>query len=50
VSFSWEPPSRLVLSWDINADWQFDPALKTEIEVRFIPDGESVARVEPDRS
>ncbi len=25
--------------WDINADWQPDPALKTEIEVRFIPDG-----------
>lgn len=43
---SWEPPSRLVLSWDITADWQFDPALKTEIEVRFIPDGESVTRVE----
>jgi uncharacterized protein YndB with AHSA1/START domain len=43
---SWEPPSRLVLSWDINADWQPDPTLKTEIEVRFIPDGENVTRVE----
>ena len=43
---SWEPPSRLVLSWDITADWRFDPALKTEIEVRFIPEGESVTRVE----
>jgi hypothetical protein len=27
-----------VLSWDINADWQYDPELKTEIEVRYIAD------------
>ena len=27
---AWEPPSRLVLSWDISADWQYDPNLKTE--------------------
>jgi uncharacterized protein YndB with AHSA1/START domain len=43
---SWEPPSRLVLSWDISADWQPDPTLKTEIEVTFIPEGENVTRVE----
>jgi len=42
----WEPPSRLVLSYDINADWQYDPDLKTEIEVRFIAEGESATRVE----
>jgi hypothetical protein len=35
-----------VLSWDINADWQYDPALNTEIEVRFIPDGEKRTRIE----
>jgi uncharacterized protein YndB with AHSA1/START domain len=33
---AWEPHSRLVLSWDITADWQYDPALQTEIEVRFL--------------
>lgn len=33
---AWEPPTRLVLSWDITADWQYDPELKTEVEIRFI--------------
>ena len=42
---AWEPPTRLVLSWDITADWKYDPELKTEIEVRFIADGAST-RVE----
>jgi uncharacterized protein YndB with AHSA1/START domain len=43
---AWEPHSRLVLSWDINADWQYDPTLKTEIEVRFNADGSDRTRVE----
>lgn len=41
----WEPTSRLVLSWEISADWQHDPNLKTEVEVQFIPEGEGT-RVE----
>jgi uncharacterized protein YndB with AHSA1/START domain len=43
---AWEPPSRLLLSWDITADWQYDPALKTEIEIRFSAAGKSATRVE----
>ena len=42
----WEPHSRLVLSWDITADWKFDPNLKTELELRFIPEGNEATRVE----
>ena len=42
----WEPHERLVLTWDITADWQYDPQLNTEIELRFIAEGDSVTRVE----
>jgi uncharacterized protein YndB with AHSA1/START domain len=35
-----------VLSWDISADWQPDPSLRTEIEVRFIAEGRNSTRVE----
>ena len=42
----WEPPSRLVLGWQLNADWKFDPDLVTEVEVRFLPDGANATRVE----
>jgi uncharacterized protein YndB with AHSA1/START domain len=42
----WEPHSRLVLSWDISADWQYDPTLNTEIEVLFIAEGHNRTRVE----
>src|SRR5487761_1596990 len=42
----WEPRSRLVLTWDVSADWQPDPSLKTELELRFIADGTDRTRVE----
>jgi uncharacterized protein YndB with AHSA1/START domain len=43
---AWEPPSRLMLTWDISADWRYEPNLKTEIEVRFIAEGRNSTRVE----
>jgi uncharacterized protein YndB with AHSA1/START domain len=43
---SWEPHSRLVLSWEITADWQHDPKLQTEVEVRFIAEGRDGTRIE----
>jgi uncharacterized protein YndB with AHSA1/START domain len=43
---AWEPHTRLVLSWQITADWQHDPGLMTEVEVRFIAVGKDRTRVE----
>jgi hypothetical protein len=43
---TWQPPLVLVLAWQLNADWQFDPQLVTEVEVRFIAESDQVTRVE----
>lgn len=43
---TWEPPSRVVLAWQIDANWHFDPNLVTEVEVRFIAEGDDRTRVE----
>lgn len=42
----WEPPDRLVLAWQITAQWQYDPAFSTELEVRFVAEGPRRTRVE----
>jgi len=33
----WEPPTRVVLAWQIDGDFRYNPALITELEVRFTP-------------
>ena len=43
---AFEPPSRLVLAWQINENWQFDPDLVTEVEINFIAEGPERTRVE----
>ncbi|WP_378741959.1 SRPBCC family protein [Nocardia brasiliensis] len=37
----WEPPNRILVTWQINGYWQFDPdpAHASEIEFRFTADG-----------
>jgi uncharacterized protein YndB with AHSA1/START domain len=43
---AWEPPTRLLLAWQIDGQWRYDPKLVTEIEVRFTPEGAGLTRVE----
>jgi uncharacterized protein YciI len=43
---AWEPPQRLVLTWQITARWQYDPAFSTEVEVGFFAEGPRRTRVE----
>jgi uncharacterized protein YndB with AHSA1/START domain len=42
---AWEPPHRLVLTWQISAEWRYEPGLVTSVEVRFTPEGDGT-RVE----
>lgn len=35
---AWEPPGRLLLAWQLDATFTFDPDLITEVEVTFEPD------------
>jgi uncharacterized protein YndB with AHSA1/START domain len=45
---AYEPPHRVVFSWDITMRWQVeaDPAKTSEVEVRFVADGPARTRVE----
>ena len=35
---AWEPPGRLLLAWQLDASFTFDPDLITEVEVTFEPE------------
>jgi uncharacterized protein YndB with AHSA1/START domain len=45
---AWEPPHRLVVTWQVNGQWQYDPdpARASEIEIRFTSDGPEQTTVE----
>jgi uncharacterized protein YndB with AHSA1/START domain len=45
---AYEPPNRIVISWDISPQWQIetDPEKTSEVEVRFISESAGRTRVE----
>jgi hypothetical protein len=42
----WRPPQAVVLAWQINAEWQYDPDLVTEVDVKFIAESDTSTRIE----
>ncbi len=43
---AFEPPSRLMLAWQIGSDWRYDPQVITEVEIRFTSIAAGLTRVE----
>ena len=45
---AYEPPARVVFSWDMSPQWQVEtnPELTSEVEVRFVAEGPDRTRVE----
>ena len=42
----WEPPHRLVMLWQVNAQWKPDASMKSEVDVQFSPLGPETTDVE----
>jgi uncharacterized protein YndB with AHSA1/START domain len=49
---AYDPPNRVVFSWDISNQWQIetDPDKTSEVEVRFVAEGPNRTRVELEHS
>ncbi|MGB8501712.1 SRPBCC domain-containing protein [Mycobacterium sp.] len=43
---TWDPPRKVVLLWQIGADWRFDPVFETEVEVMFSAESSERTRVD----
>ncbi|HLH96696.1 MAG TPA: SRPBCC family protein [Xanthobacteraceae bacterium] len=43
---AWEPPTRLLLAWQIDGNWKYDPNFLTEVEVTFTPLASGETRVD----
>ena len=44
----WDPPHRVVLAWQIDGHWQYEPDLAkaSEVDVRFTPEANGSTRVD----
>jgi uncharacterized protein YndB with AHSA1/START domain len=44
---AFEPPERIVFSWNLSPSWrpEADPERRSEVEVRFVPEGSDRTRV-----
>ena len=42
----WEAPRRVVLVWQLSAQFRYDPSIHTEVDVRFLAIDERTTRVE----
>jgi hypothetical protein len=42
----WPPPHRIILGRQLNSEFEYDPSVITEVEVRFVADGANVTLVE----
>ncbi|MDB5131233.1 MAG: ATPase [Mucilaginibacter sp.] len=43
---SWSPYGHLVLAWQIDGNFQYDPNLVTEVEIKFIDEGPKKTRIQ----
>lgn len=39
---AWDAPERVVLAWQLNAEWAYDEDFETSVEVRFSEDGDHI--------
>jgi len=42
---TWDPYGKLVLAWQVNGQFTYDPALITEVELNFIPESPTTTRI-----
>ena len=42
----WEPPARVVLAWQLDGTWKYNPACVTEVEINFTALGAQGTRVD----
>jgi uncharacterized protein YndB with AHSA1/START domain len=42
----WDPPHRLSMLWQVNAQWKPDTSMRSEVDVRFTAEAANATRVE----